>query len=62
MKLSELPSPTLNYGDRVKIKDKNSRYTGIEGKVISVSPSSVAVRFEGIKKPVTIMPNALERI
>ncbi len=62
MKLSEIPGPTLKYGDRVKIKDENSKYAGMEGKVVSVSSGSARIKFEGMKKPISVMIDALEGI
>lgn len=59
--LSELSESSLKFGDKVKIKDKNSRYAGNIGKIIQKSMFSATVKFEGIKKPVYMMLELLER-
>lgn len=54
-------APSLKYGDNVKMKDKNSKYRNITGKITNIAPLSAVVKFEGIKKTVSIMLDALER-
>ncbi len=62
MKISDISNTPLGYGDKVKIKDDNSKYTNIEGKIVNISSNSAGVKFEGIKKVITIMLPALEKI
>ena len=61
MKLSDLSEAALQYGDTVKVKDPNSKYVDLEGKIVNISSASAAIKFEGMKKPVTIMLGALEK-
>ena len=61
MRLSDLSEAALQYGDTVIVKDTNSKFVGLKGKIINISSISAAVRFEGMKKPVTIMLGALEK-
>lgn len=62
MKLSDISGTSLQYGDKVKVRDANSKYAGLEGKIVNISASSATVKFEGIKKAITVMVEALEKI
>ncbi len=52
----------LRYGDSVKIKNSESRYFNIVGKVIKINSIVALVKFECIKQPVNIMRTCLELI
>lgn len=56
------PASPLQYGDMVQIKSKNSKYSGIPGKIVGISSLNATIRFKGIKKTMSIMLDALERI
>jgi len=60
MRLSDLSESQIQYGSSVRVRDADSKYTNIVGKVVKLNGSTAEVRFEGIKKPVAIMVNALE--
>jgi len=61
MKLSDISESILQYGDNVKVKDINSKYADLRGKIININSSSASVKFDEIKKPMTIMLTALEK-
>jgi len=66
MKTKEVSDPDpdipLRYGDMVQMKGKDSKYSGIPGKIVDISSLSANVKFEGIKKAMSVMLDALERI
>ncbi len=62
MRLSDISESQIQYGNSVTIKDANSKYSNMVGKVTKVNGVTAEVRFEGIKKPVAIMVDALEKI
>ena len=61
MKVNEISEPPLRYGDSVKMKGSDSKYSGLTGKIVGITSLSAGVKFEGMKKAMTIMLNALER-
>lgn len=63
MNIAEItPSSPLRYGDDVKIKNKNSKYANLVGKIVDINNISANVQFKGMKRPVVIILDALERI
>lgn len=61
MKVDEITDSPLRYGDEVKIKDAGSKYSGLIGKVVEITSLSAKVKFDEMKKPMTIMLTALEK-
>ena len=63
MKVSEISEPPpLQYGDKVKVKGKDSMYSNLVGKIVDITSISAKVKFEGTNKTVLIMLDALERV
>ncbi len=62
MRLSDISETMLKYGDKVQIKDENSKYVDIEGKIIAINSFYAEVKFKGKKKAVSLMLDALEKL
>ena len=60
MKLNEVASQPLQYGDLVVHVDKDSMFAGKVGKIVGIDNLSATVKFDD-GKPVTIILSGLER-